>query len=176
MKLFDNYSGNIKNLLSLKYEIESEISKKEILKNLVDDEIVRCVRSIITPLSEQMLKTAANQQNNKKKSERPMYEFVKNEMVDRFFKGNKDAKLTKIISYGYDTRAFTFYFKFKGITFDIRYPVTKNASKDNIDSIRYGQYMLSYEESHSCYRIITSSYEEEEIANAIEEFVNKKEE
>lgn len=157
-------------VLAIKKELENEIAKNQTIIDSLNDTIIKHIHAINLPLNSKMLRAAFHQQNEKKKSDRPMYEFVKNEVIDRFFKGNKEAKLLSIRQVGLDEYAYNFEFKFKNINFEIQYPCVEKINKENVSYAGYGTYDLLFEEKKSCWTLLKSSYDEDEIADKIEEF------
>ena len=157
-------------VLAIKKELENEITKNQTIINSLDDTIIKHIHAINLPLSSKMLRAAFHQQKEKKKSDRPMYEFVRSEVIDRFFKGNKEAKLIEIRQVGYDEYAYNFKFKYKDINFEIQYPCVEKINKDNVSYAGYGTYDLLFEENKNCWTLLKSSYDEDEIAGKIEEF------
>lgn len=156
-------------------EIKQEIYKKEMIADSLTDTILRLVQSIWLPLTSGILEKAWHQQSEKKKSDRREYEFVKEEMIQRFFNGNKkEVSLDKIVNCGYDTYAYNLYFKYHKIVFQIVYPCPNNIIKDEyLTYTDYGKYILRYEDKDKCWDWITSSYKEEDITKAIEDFITK---
>lgn len=170
-----NTTSKIKQTTQLKAEIKNEIYKKEMIMDSLNNTIIELVQSIMMPLSEKMLHKAWSQQNEKRKKDRDMYEFVKDTIINEFFNGNKKATLKEIVMCGYDEYAYNFKIEFCGVVFTIAYPCTTNITKeDHLFATSNGEYILRYESSSSCWNWITSSYDVSDIAKAIEEFVAKK--
>ena len=167
----------IKATEALRQEIKEDIRKKEMIVKSLTDTLLGLVQSIWLPLSEGILEKAWHQQSEKKKSDRREYEFVKDETINRFFNANKkEVSLEKIVGCGYDNYAYNLYFKYHKITFQIVCPCPCNITKDeHLTFTDCGKYILRYEDKNGCWNWITSSYKEEDIAKAIEEFVAKKE-
>ena len=175
---FDNFSNiNLSETIELRKEIQREIYKKNIMVNSLTDTILHFVQSIYMPISSGILEKAWHQQSEKKKSDRREYEFVKDEMIRSFFKANKkEVSLDKIVCCGYDTYAYNLYFKYHKVHFEIVYPCPNNITENwHLDHTDYGKYILRYEAKNGVWSWITSSYEAEDIAKAIEEFINAKE-
>lgn len=172
-----NAGCNISETVALRQEIKKEIYKNEIIVKSLTDTILGLVHSIFVPLSDGILHKAWCQQSKQKKSDRREYEFVKDEMIQGFFNGNKkEVHLEQIIMCGDDIYAYNLIFKFHKTSFQITYPCPNNIRNDNhLIYTDYGKYILRYKDTDACWDWITSSYKEEDIAKAIEEFVAKKE-
>lgn len=170
-----NTSSKIKQTVALKAEIKNEIYKKEIIVDSLNNTIIKLVQSIITPLNEKMLHQAWQQQNEKTKKDRKMYEFVKDVIIGDFFNGNKQAKLKEIVMCGYDEYAYNFKVELCNIYFEITYPCTTNITKeDHLINTSNGEYILRYKDDSSCWAWITSSYDSSDIAKAIEKLIADK--
>lgn len=163
-----------KNLIK---EQEAEITKREIIIDSLKESMVREIQGIVIPYSGKMLDEAWSQQHKPTKAERKMFEFVKGDLLERLFKKEelKEVKfknITPLLSDG-NHCVYHFQFEYKGITFEVSIPNVKVASTENIDHMRYGMYMLMYEEESSIWDFIAESYDLDDIAKAIHEFVEK---
>lgn len=169
-----NIGSTISQTVALRQEIKYEITKKEMIVKSLTDTILGLVRSIFVPISSSILHKAWCQQSEKKKSDRREYEFVKDEMIESFFNGNKKkAHLEHIVMCGDDIYAYNIVFKFDKISFQITYPCPDHIRNDNhLVYTDYGKYILRYKANDACWDWITSSYKEEDIAKAIEKFVS----
>ena len=151
---------------------EYEIDQHTLIKKSLTDSLVREVRSLILPYNSNMLDEAWIQQNKKKKAERPMFEFVKNDIFERLNLVKK-AKFDKIVLLGvYKTYGYSFYFTYEKIHFELRIPNVSVANVDNIEHMHYGQYSLHYEDKPSLWRYIDYSYNLDNIAKALDDFIN----
>ena len=159
-----------KNVISTQRQ---EIADKELMIDSLTESLVREVKNLYIPYSDKMLHAAWTEQKKETKAERSTYEFIKKDIITRFFNGNKNAKLTEIVVEGYDSRKYNFHFTYHKIKFDIGIPNVKVVGKDNLSSVNYGKYSVHYESHPSCWNYIIYSYEDEEIAKAIAEFVEK---
>lgn len=154
---------------------ETEIEELETIKDSLTDSLIKRVRSIFIPYSSKMLSETHQQSGNKKKSERPMYEFMKKELITKLFSEDKqkDVKLEGVTGLLYDFCVYYFTFTYKGLKIKLTIPNVKVASKENLHYMWYGQYQLHYERRPSVWHCITSSYKLEDIAKALEEFIEK---
>ena len=155
-------------------EQEEEIKKREVIKDSLTSSLVANVKAVVLPYTDKMLQEASNQQSKKKKSEREMYEFVTTDLMKRLF-GESEVKVNKIICRGYDINSYGFYFDYKGTSFELRVPNTKNARKDNLQEMWYGEYQLYYAVHSGYWKCVGHSYKLEDIAKAIQDFVKGEE-
>ena len=162
---------SIKQYRNLITEQEEEIKKREIIKDSLTSSLVANVKAVVIPYTDKMLQEASRQQGNKKKSEREMYEFVTQDLMNNLFGESEEVKVDKIICRGYDRNSYGFYFDYKGISFELRVPNVANAYKDNLREMWYGEYQLYYAVHSSYWKCVGHSYKLEEIAKAIQDFV-----
>lgn len=161
--------GELRELIS---KIEDEVKEKQFILESLNDSLVRSVRSIIIPfaLTKNTLREACSQQNEKKKADRPTYEFVKEQILRRFFRGNKDVKLKSIVQVGWEGYTYEFQFEYKGYTFELGIPNIYVAQEKNIYYMNYGMYSLRYEEKPSVWSGIAFSYKGQDIADGFDNF------
>lgn len=161
---------------SLIEEIDAEIAKKELMKESLMASMIRSVKSITTPFSifKETLSSAAKQQNEKLKENRADYEFAKGKIIELFFRGDKTAKLTRITAEGWESYAYWFYVEYKGINFCIKIPDVKKATENTLKHMNRGMYSVSYQKTPSWTQGLAVSYKEEDIANAIDEFLKQR--
>ena len=159
----------LRNIIS---KIEDEIKERQFILESLNASLVRSVRSIIIPftLTKNTLKEACSQQNEKKKADRPAYEFVKEQILRRFFHSKKDVKLKSIVQVGWEGYAYDFRFEYKGYTFELSIPNIYVAQEKNIYYMRYGMYNLYYEEKPSVWSSIALSYKEQDIVDGFDNF------
>lgn len=157
-------------------KIDAEIAEKELIKESLTDSMVRSVKSITTPFSmlKDVLPTAMKQQHEKLKKDRNTYELVKDKIIELFFHGDKDAKLTNITSEGWECYAYWFYVDYKDATFILKVPDVRRAVPKLLEHMNYGMYSVSYQTSPSMSTQIAVSYKEADIANAIDEFLKQR--
>lgn len=169
--------SKIKETISIRTEIRDEIYKKQIIEKSLINTLLEQIQSIVMPLGINILTKAFTQQNEKKKKDRATWEFVKDDIVDRFFNNNKkEVKFEKLVSCGLNTYAYEFIIKFHGITFGVQYPCPKNIiNEDDLFHSDYGKYILTYQEDKLVWDRLESSYYEEDIAMAIKKFIAKQE-
>ena len=80
-----NIPAKIQQSLSLVNKLKEEIGERQLIINALEDSMVDLMRSFNGLFSEKMLSNAFYQQHKEKKSERHMYEFVKEVIAEKFF-------------------------------------------------------------------------------------------
>lgn len=177
--MFDDYYNGtnvykeIDKCRSLIGKHEEEVENLNYIIDCLKDSLVRHVRAIELPYSEKMMREAWNQ-CNKPKSERKMYEFITSDLKERLFEKSewKDVKFGNILPLNFEHCVYSFHFEYKGKMFELVIPNVKVASKDNISSMWYGMYVLRYEKNKCIWDHITESYDLDDIAKAIQDFVS----
>lgn len=157
-------------------KIDAEIAEKELIKESLTDSMVRSVKSIMTPFSmlKDVLPAAMKQQHENLKKNRGAYELVKTKVIELFFHGDKDVKLTNITSEGWESYAYRFYVDYKDATFILKIPDVRVATPKLLEHMNYGMYSVSYQKSPSWSERLAVSYNAEDIAKAIDEFLKKR--
>lgn len=168
-----NIYGDIENYRNLIKEQKEDISKKETIVDSLTESMICRIKSIIIPYSEKMLHSAWCQQN-KPKEERSMFDFVKDDLLERLFDESeiKEVKFENIIPFGYEHFVYQFVFTYKGTKFEVSIPNVKVANKDNIFHMWYGMYILRYEKGKNVWDHIKESYNLEDFKKAIQDFVS----
>lgn len=165
--------NNIYKYLDLIAKQKKEIEEREMVKNSLTDSLVTEIRKLIVPYTGSMLREAWLKQNEKKKADRPMFEFMKNDLIERLFEGKK-VKLDRIIMSGQGGDAYCFYFTCEKVCFEVKIPNLYTINSYNLENMSYGQYGLYFEEHPSVWVHIKYSYHLEDIAEAIDEFLNER--
>ena len=169
------YTG-IENYRELIQKQKDEIAERETIIDSLTASLVGKIREIAIPYSDKMMNAAWNQQNKDSKEERSMYEFIKEDLIERLFdESERDkVKLKNIIPLNHDHCVYNFWLEYNGTTFEIRIPNVRHANNDNIDSMHYGKYGLLYKKYEYYWDSITYSYKLDDIAAAIKKFCEKK--
>lgn len=163
-----------RNLINKEKEI---ISDHEIIIGSLTESLVREVKNICMPYSEKMMNGAWEQHKLTNKSEKKMFLFMEEDLIERLFDESerKYVSLEKIMKCGQDDHAYIFKFKYenetKHINFELDIPNVKKARKENLDYMNYGKYRFLYEKKFCYWSIIKESYDLDEIADAIREFL-----
>lgn len=172
MKLDDELTvyEQVNVFLKLIEEQETEIKKREMIAESLKESLVKKIRYIgsFMPYTESMLNEAWRDKSSSS------YKYIKNDLKEKLF-GKENVKLESISPVGYDKCVYAFYFKCKGIRFCLSIPNTKAATVKNVYDMAYGMYRMTYERKPGVYSFVAKDYKLENIANAIESFLNDKE-
>lgn len=169
-----NIYGDIEKYREIIKEQKDEISKREIIIDSLMDALCDRVKAIVLPYSGKMLSAACSQQSKTKKSEKEMYNFITTDLTERLFEKGEKVKFSNVTSYGYDDHAYGFCFTYENVCFELKIPNVKNANKENLSDMRYGRYVLFYKADSHLWSHITSSYDLDIIAKAIQIFMEDK--
>ena len=168
--IFEEYNAKreIEKYKSLIKEQRDEIDKRQIIVDSLNASLVRSVQSIFADYSNNMLSSAlTGQKEDADEKNKNMFKFVTEDLKERL--GIKTK--FKIVPYGYDNHAYGFYFTYKDVNFELKIPSVKKANVTNISDMNYGSYCLNYEKHPHIWSMITCSYDLDDIANAIHDFV-----
>lgn len=170
-----NIPAKIQRTLELVNKYKDEIADKQLVIDSLEDTMVDLMQSFNFLFSENMLRTAFHQQHNKKKSERHMYEFVKEVIIEKFFPNydKKEIKIDHISCGGHEGYYYAFSLNIKGCKLNIRIPAYEQITKKNMDEVHYGQISLYDENTDHFLYFIKCSYYTEPIAKAAEEFIKE---
>lgn len=171
-----NIFKDIENHRNLIKKQKKEIEERQMIVDSLIESMVHRVKQIVIPYSDKMLHAAWCQQNKPTKRERAMFEFVKDDLLERLFEKDerKEVKFIDIIPLNYDHCVYNFQFKYKCITLELVIPNVSVADTKNVWHMWYGMYVLRYEKKKSVWDHITESYHLDDIAKAIQEFVKEK--
>lgn len=180
--MIDNYDAQYKpikkaaELRSVISKIEDEMSEKQIILNSLNASLVRTVREIVNPFCLAGLTEALAQQHEKKRNDRPIYEYMKRKIPEKFFHESKDIKLISISQEGREGYKYNFHFTYKGINLMLGIPDVKKANENNLYYMDYGKYTLHHEKKpgSNVWEFIASSYSEKEIEKAFDQFCEER--
>ena len=163
--------------LNLVNKLKDEIGEKKLIIDALEDSMVSMMNSFNGLFSEKMLREAFYQQHKEKKSERHMYEFVKEVIVEKFFPNynKKEVKIEHITHGGYEGYYYGFELNVKGCKLNIRIPAYEQISKKNMDEVHFGQIALYDSNVDHIHHFIKCSYYTNDIAKAAEEFMKARE-
>lgn len=147
---------------------EKKISDLEEIIASLKSSMVTEIRKIPIPYSSNMLYKAWNGEDD-------MRSFMWGDLLKELFqeKERENVSFKEIIVFGREGAAYEFRFTFKGVMFGLSIPNVARATVENYIHIRYGMYSLSYEKSLSYWKVITESYDLEDISRAILDFVKE---
>ena len=180
--MIDNYDAQhtpIKKAAKLKSmisKIEDEMSEKQIILNSLNVSLVRAVHEIVNPFCLAGLTEAFDQQHEKKRNDRPIYEYMKRKIPEMFFHESKDVKLISISQEGYEGYKYNFHLTYKGINLMLGIPNVKKANEKNLYHMDYGKYTLHHEKKpgSNVWEFIASSYSEKEVEEAFDKFCEER--
>ena len=174
----ENIPVKIQQQLTLVNKLKDEIGERQLIIDALENSMHEMVNSWIGLFNAKMLNTAFNQQHGKKKSERPMFETVREIIAEHFFPSfeTKEIKITQIMCGGYEGYYYSFCITVRGYKFELRIPTPDNVPKNKIDAVHYGQYALYDANKEGYISLIKCAYWPEPIAKAIEEFMKEREE
>lgn len=155
---------DIENHKNLVDKQRKELEEKEMIVNSLTKTLAGKVRNVVIPYNEKMLNEAWSNKDGE------MRKFINKDLKERLFVGGK-AKLLSIAPLNYDRCVYYFYYEYKGYKFCLAIPNTKVANEKNLDNLSYGKYSMTYEAKPGFYKSIAKSYDLDDIAKAIEEFL-----
>ena len=171
----DEIYNNINSLFEAKAEIIHEIDRNKLALESVEENILKYIKSIFRPLKSKMLVHTWKEYHDKGilNLDDGISSFVYETLLNTFFEGIGGMRLNDIIPYGYEHYAMGFEFLIGGNKIRIDYPCIEDITRQNLYYANYGKFSLSYEKSPYCWVVIKSSYKEEDIADAIKQFLNE---
>jgi hypothetical protein len=171
----DNIPVKIQQQLALVNKLQDEIGERQLIIDAMEKSMHDMVNSWIGLFNAKMLNTAFQQQHGKKKSERPMFETVREIIAEHFFPSFdlKEIKITQITCGGWENYYYGFDITVGGCKFDLRIPAPGNIPRERMDVVNYGQYALYDANVDHVLNRIKCAYYPEPIAKAIEEFIKE---
>ena len=171
----DEIYNNINSLFEAKAEIIHEIDRNKLVLESVEENILKYIKSIFRPLKSKMLVHTWKEYQDKGilNLDDGISSLVYETLLNTFFEGIGGMRLYDIISCGYEHYAIGFEFLVGGNKIRIDYPCIESITRQNLYYANYGKFLLSYEESPSYWVVIKSSYKEEDIADAIKQFLSE---
>lgn len=172
-----NIPAKIQRALSLVNKYKDEIGERQLLIDALEDQMTDLINSICPIVSEKMMSAAFYQQHKEKKADRPMYEAVKDILIENFFEkcARQCVKLKQITHGGYDGYYYSFEFMVYSYYLSLRIPSNGNITKKNLGNCSYGQYAL-YHDDNGILKCLKKSYDVKEIADAVDKFLDVEEE
>ena len=167
----------IERYMSLINKEKETIAGHQMIVDSLMESLISNVKNLFIPYSEKMMDAATIQQKLTNKSEKKMFLFMEEDLIERLFdeKEREYVSLEKIMRCGYEDYAYCFEFKYdnrtKSINFELKIPNVKKARKENIGYMNYGKYRFLYEKKEGYWNTIKESYDLDEIAAAIKVFL-----
>lgn len=158
------------------YEAQvKKAEKEEYIKNVLLEDYVNQIREHRSRYDYvDIIGMAQKEVGKRLKKDRPHLETLKRFLMEDFLNNDKNFKLTKIISGGYEGYYWRFEFTAYGKTVYIEIPVMSRLTKDNIEYAHYGMFAFGVYESEHCSRMLKGTYEMKELAGFIKDWVDGK--
>ena len=170
------------NLIDEKDEL---IKKLNFEKTLVMDNLVKLIQdlnssevSLIWGATSQYFHDAWRYHNSKneikdkekKEKLKQSYGYVIARITFVILLNNKDFKLQKIVTYGYDGYQYAFEYKYKKQMFEIVIPMFDNTTNENYKEILAG-YKVFIQTSESCWTLIIKDLDPNVVAQKLKEYI-----
>lgn len=149
-----------------------KVKQEEYVKSLMFADYVRRVKNNKSRYDyiKDIFKAAQSQTDKKKKKEREQLTTIENFMRDDFLCNNRNFKITRIISGGYESYYYSVEFEGYGQTFAIVIPVMDNINTKNIEHAYDGMFAFSVKESNAYWTLKKKSHKIKDIAEYIKEY------
>jgi hypothetical protein len=147
---------------NLYLESQKKIKKEEIISESLLQSLIRSINRIDLTLFLDMI-DLTNTKANKE-----VIKLFNNKLNELFF--TEGFMYDKIMRCGYETYGYSIYGKLLDKNVEVFIPNPKKLMIDNLKYAYYGKYAFGYEGKESCWNIICSSYNTEDIKKSIEEF------
>lgn len=156
---------------SLYEEQIKKAEKEEYIKNLLLEDYVNQIKQYFTRYDVIDIFGKAQKEVGKKlKKERPHLETIKQFIMDDFLSNDKNFKLQKIVSCGYEGYAWQIEFTAYGKTVLIEIPVKKRLTAENVHYANDGMFVFGVYESEHYIRILKKCYGIEAMSDYIREW------
>ena len=107
-----------------------------------------------------------------KKKWKQSYNYVIARVNSVILLDNKDFKLKKIITYGYDGYQYAFEYKYKKQMFEVVIPMFDNTTNENYKEMLSG-YRVYIQTSESCWSSIINDLDPNIVAQKLKEYIEK---
>ena len=146
--------------------------KEEYIKNVLLEDYVNQIKERRSRYDVLNIYSKAQDEIGKRlKKDRPNYETIKRFLMEDFLNNDKNFKLTKITSGGYEGYYWRFEFDAYGKTVYIEIPVMSRLTPKNVEYANYGMFAFGVYENDYCYRMLKGTYEMKELAGFIKDWV-----
>lgn len=151
---------------------KDKVEREKYLLDLVLLDYAATIRShkTVWDYREASFKSAQKEEGAKYKKDRESFEYIKHSVIETFFNGNKRVKITHLVSGGYEGYYWQVQGDFNGVEFAIEIPIRAKITVHNMGDAHYGKFVFLIKQSSCCWKNMTSSYEEEDIAKFIAEY------
>ena len=149
-----------------------KVKQEKYMRDLLFADYVRKVKSHVSRYDyiDGLFKDAQGEVGNKKKSERKNVTILENFIRDDFFDKNKDFKLTKVVTCGYEGYCYNVEFEYHGQIIFIGIPIMKKINVENINHANNGMFEFGVKDSECCWSIKKQSYKIEDIAEYVKKY------
>lgn len=151
------------------------VKREQHIEKLLLEDYVRTIKSYITRydmFDSDIFQKAQNQRDKKLKKDRPQFETMKSLIISDFLNGDKNWKLTNIMSCGMEGYAWSFEFKGYDKTIFIEIPYKRKLTVENFEYARYGMFAFAVRTGRSSIETIKTSYKIEDIVEAVKKYFN----
>ena len=153
------------------YQVE-KVKKEQYILNALHQDVVDKIRERRSRYDYiDIYRKAQEETGNRYKKDRYHFETVQSFLREDFLDNDKNFKLKKIISCGFEDYAWRFEFEGYGKTIDICVPYMRNITTKNVQYAHYGMFTFSVEGSPHYWEMLKGSYEMSEIAQTIKDYV-----
>lgn len=151
---------------------KDKVEREKYLLDLVILDYAATIRSnkTVWDYREASFKSAQHQEKEKYKKDREQFEYIKSSVIDTFFNGNKEVKITHLISGGYEGYYWQVQGSFKGVEFAVQIPIRAKITAHNMGDASYGKFIFLVKTGSCCWTHMAYSYEEEDITKFIREY------
>ena len=161
------------------YELQSyNVKREQHIEKLLLEDYVRTIKSYTSRydvFESKAFQEAQNQRNEKLKKDRPQFEMMKSLIISDFLNGDKNFKLTNIMSCGWESHSWSFEFKGYDKTIYIEIPLKRKLTVENFEYAYSGMFAFVVKTSESSRELIKKSYKIEDIAEAVKEYFKSEE-
>ena len=150
------------------------VEREKYIEALLLEDYVNQIKGHYTRYDVITIFSAAQKEIGKKlKKERPHLETIKTFLLEDFFYNDKNFKLQRIISCGYEGYAWKIEFTGYGKTVFIEIPVKKNLTPENVHYANDGMFAFGVYEGEYYMSVLKKSYDIKAMADYIQEWVVK---
>lgn len=104
-----------------------------------------------------------------------LFKWVTEAIKEKILFNDKQFKLIDITTYGYDSYAYSFQYKYKNHKFDIKIPMFNAVDRKNYKEMLLG-YQIYYYTSDNCSKLIANNLDYHQLANDFKQYIETLEE
>lgn len=157
------------------YEAQiAKVEKEEYIKRVLLEDYVNQIKGYYTRYDVITIFSAAQKEIGKKlKKERTHLETIKTFLLEDFFNNDKNFKLQRILSCGYEGYAWKIEFEAYGKTVFLEIPVKSRINSQNVHYANDGMFAFGVYEGEHYMSVLKKSYNIKTMADYIQEWVVK---